>query len=251
RAQRQPHGDLVLSRRRTRQQQVRDIGARDQQHDANNGHQQEQRLAIVLAETRYPFCERRDAECGFSVLRRGLRARICRNRRLEDARRERRQTRAALLQSDAWFKPTDDPPAPAVGSWTKNRPGALRRPDRRVIPILHTEERRLGHAYDLEWLPVNHYRLANDVRAAAVLALPERMGDDGHSGTASIIVGVRKRTPDHRRRPERREKAATHEANRGRARFAACAEISACRAVDKYSGEHILLVPDTLPAHLA
>ena len=44
-AERQPHRDLLLPRRRAAQQQVGDVRARDQQHEADHGHQHEERRA--------------------------------------------------------------------------------------------------------------------------------------------------------------------------------------------------------------
>src|SRR5262245_40948823 len=230
RAQRQPHPDLVSPGGAPRQQQVRDVGAGDQHDSAHDGHENEQRLAISLAETRETFRERHDAESGFSVLRRSLHSRICWECGLKYGRGERRQPRAALLQGDTGFETTDDPPATAVAPGSaNNRPGALRRPNWRAIPILNAKERRPGHAHDLEWPAIDDDRLANDVRAAAILALPERMGDDGDRGTAPLIVGVREGTTKGRTRAERREEAPAHEADPDRARLAAGAEIGAAR----------------------
>src|SRR5262245_44291237 len=233
-APRQPHPHLVAPGGATRQEQVRDVGAGNQQYDANNGHENEQRLAISPAETLEPFRERRDAESGFTILRHRLRSRICWECGLKYGWRERRQPRAALLQGDAGFETADDPPAPVVAA--NNRPGALRRPNWRVIPILNANERRLGHAHDLEWTAIDGDRFADDVRAAAILALPERMGDDGDRGTAPLIVGVREVTTKDRTHAERREEAPAHEADADRARLAAGAEIGgARRAVDAHS----------------
>ena len=96
-------------------------------------------------------------------------------------------------------------------------------------------------------MTVDGNRLADDVLAAAVLALPERMGDDGDSGTAPSIVGAREDTPGGRPDAERREEVAAHETYLDGARFAACAEIGARRAVDRQTGEDVLMVPDLFP----
>src|SRR5262245_40083771 len=138
RAQRQPHPDLVGPGGAPRQQQVRDVGAGNQQDDAHDGHENEQRIAVSLAAIGETFRERRDAESGFTVLRRSLRSRICWECGLKYGRRERRQPRAALLQGDTGFETTDDPTAPTVAPGSaNNRPGALGRPNWRVIPILN------------------------------------------------------------------------------------------------------------------
>ena len=46
-AERGPHGDLALARRRAREQQVRDVHARDQQHEADGAEQQPERASQV------------------------------------------------------------------------------------------------------------------------------------------------------------------------------------------------------------
>ena len=50
RANRQPHRHLVLPRRGAGEQQVGDIGAADEQHDADDRHHDHQRLGVVAAE---------------------------------------------------------------------------------------------------------------------------------------------------------------------------------------------------------
>ena len=52
RAERQPHAQLVAPRRRAREQQVRDVGAGDQQHQPDDDHDRGQRPAIALAQAR-------------------------------------------------------------------------------------------------------------------------------------------------------------------------------------------------------
>ena len=44
-AEREAHRDLALARRRAREQQVGDVRAGDEQHDADDRHQDVQRLA--------------------------------------------------------------------------------------------------------------------------------------------------------------------------------------------------------------
>src|SRR5262245_7975287 len=138
RAQRQPHPDLVAPGGAARQEQVRDVGAGNQQDDAHDGHENEQRRSISLAETLETFRERHDAESGLPPLRLCFRIGTCWECSLDEAWRHSRQTRAALLQGDTRFETSDDPPAPAVSA--NNRPGALRRPNWRVEPVLNANE---------------------------------------------------------------------------------------------------------------
>ena len=50
-AQREPHRNLTLPRGRTRQQQIADVRARDDQHERDDGEQNLERLAVLLTET--------------------------------------------------------------------------------------------------------------------------------------------------------------------------------------------------------
>ena len=52
RAQRQPHAPLVASRGRASEQQVRDVGGRDQQHQSHDDHQHQQRTRVVGTDAR-------------------------------------------------------------------------------------------------------------------------------------------------------------------------------------------------------
>src|SRR5918999_115517 len=46
-SQRLPHGNLALARARPRQQQIRQVGAGDQQHQPGNRQQQPERLLVL------------------------------------------------------------------------------------------------------------------------------------------------------------------------------------------------------------
>ena len=52
RAERQAHAPLVTPRGRARQQQVGDVGARDQQHERDHDHDRHERLLVAAAELR-------------------------------------------------------------------------------------------------------------------------------------------------------------------------------------------------------
>ena len=53
RADREAHGDLTLARGGARQQQVREVGAGDQQHEPGRRQQHDQRLAELFAQVRH------------------------------------------------------------------------------------------------------------------------------------------------------------------------------------------------------
>ena len=58
RADRQPHGDLALAGGRASQQQIREVGAGDQQHQSGGREQHDQRLAELIAHIRHAGARR-------------------------------------------------------------------------------------------------------------------------------------------------------------------------------------------------
>ena len=67
-AERETDGDLFLPRRRARDQQARDVGARDQQHAADDAEQQPQRLRQLLADRRAPLRRRQQIDLALEEL---------------------------------------------------------------------------------------------------------------------------------------------------------------------------------------
>src|SRR5437899_8471821 len=54
-AEREPYGDFLLPRRRSRDQQARDVGARDEQHAADDIEEDFQRALELLPDRRSPL----------------------------------------------------------------------------------------------------------------------------------------------------------------------------------------------------
>ena len=65
---RQPHGNLTSPRACPRQEQARDIGARDQEHDADDGHQQEEEEAKDPRDSRVNAARDRGNQGSVAVL---------------------------------------------------------------------------------------------------------------------------------------------------------------------------------------
>ena len=63
-AEREPHRRLVRSRGRANEQQVRDVGARDQQHEADGAHQHEQRRSRAADR---PLANRREPQARVGI----------------------------------------------------------------------------------------------------------------------------------------------------------------------------------------
>src|SRR5213596_50769 len=58
----QAHGDLLLPRRRARQQQIGNVGAGNQQNQSNHSHQDEQGLGKLLPQVVESFAGRLDVQ---------------------------------------------------------------------------------------------------------------------------------------------------------------------------------------------
>ena len=61
-AERQPHGDLALAHEAARDEQVGDVGAGDEQHQADHAHQHDERRREVVAQARVADVGRRHVE---------------------------------------------------------------------------------------------------------------------------------------------------------------------------------------------
>ena len=61
-AHRLPHRDLALAHAGARQQQIREIGAGDQQHEAGGGKQNPERILIIVAQLRNARRARSDGQ---------------------------------------------------------------------------------------------------------------------------------------------------------------------------------------------
>ena len=100
-AERQAHRDLALADRGARQQQVRDVGARDQQHQPDDAQQQARGAHHVLAEAGVDrgLRERQERHVAAGVVVRVL---------LGELARERLQPGLGLRQRHAGLEPAGD-----------------------------------------------------------------------------------------------------------------------------------------------
>ena len=182
-AERQADGDLLLPRRRARQQQVRDVGARDQQHQADDRHQQAAGLDDVVAEAGVDrrLRQRHQRDAAALVLVRVF---------LFELARDRLQVGFGLLHRDARLQPAghvEHEPAPVVrlGQLAEEavrrlRVGHVRHPQRRRADRVGALEALRHHADDREGVAVQVDRAADDRRVAAVPLLPLAVPEHRH-----------------------------------------------------------------------
>ena len=177
RAEREPHGDLLLPRRRARDQQARDVGARDQQHAGDDAEQQPQRLRQLLPDWRPALRRRQQIDLALQELlaRVGRRLAECRQQHflLEDAVEVRLQRRLGLLDGDARLQPAEHvhpAAAPVVDVVPVRRHLRLhhhRHADAWHVADVHAVEAGLRDADDGERLVVDRDRLPDDPRIGA------------------------------------------------------------------------------------
>ena len=161
-AQRGTHRHLALSRRRARQQKVRDVGARDQQDQRDRAHQEEQRRTHRADQ----LLLQRDADKCLVLV--GVR-----ERRFETPA-DRPQLGVRRLERDPGFQKRHG--AVVVGS---PRPAlGLRRDRDPHVRVAWKRERRGHDTHDLVDDAFQAQRPANRPRAGSEVALRERHADD-------------------------------------------------------------------------
>ena len=194
-AERGPHRHLLAPPDRARQQQVGDVRAGDQQHEADGRHQHDQRSPHVAD---HLLAQRHDAEREAAVRRIDVRMTGAK------ARRQRGHLRLRLLERRAGPELRHDVVVLAaadlrrVGS-ERQRQQHLRIGDdaERGQRLLAQRERRLQHAHDLCRLAVEHDRPADHGRVAAEAALPGAVAENRH-GRRRLRVLFRREQPAER-----------------------------------------------------
>ena len=189
RADRHPYCRLRPPRDRSREQQVRDVGAGDQQHEPAHGHQQLQAAGVLLFHDP-------DAGAGRDDRDRLLRQQVLDVR--QPVRRPARVTRDPLAQDvgEPWrdavsrgagLEAADDA-QPGGDRLAQQRVGAgdhrfvLKRDPEVgwVVAQRIAEEARRRHAGDRERVPLDDQRLADERLIAAVGRFPRVMAEHDH-----------------------------------------------------------------------
>jgi hypothetical protein len=187
-AERGPHGDFAPAGRAAGQEQVGDVAAGDEQHDADRGQEHEQPRAVVADEL---IAERYDHERQIDRIARELAA---------HAHRDRVQLGERLLARCAGPQPSVDVQEVLV----VHRPLRRREGDRhpQLVAVGGEIERRGHDADDRVGRAVHAYCLPDDLRARAEAARPEPVAEDDDGFAAGTIFGGREGTADLRRGAE-------------------------------------------------
>ena len=204
RAQREPHRHLAGSGRRPGQQQVDDIGARDQEHGGGNPEEEEQGRALptpVLVHPALPLPSRADVQGSVEEPGHLRRAHARLQRRLDlgqDAPVQGLEGRAGLLDGHAGLeagKEVGPVSAPVLEPAVLFMREQAAHRDRREERARHVERRaaepRRRHADDGQWLAVHDEHVSDHVGRSIELRLPEVVTQDNHGMAADRLVDLR------------------------------------------------------------
>ncbi len=214
-AERHAGRDLLGARAAAREQQRRQIHARDEQHRADRRQQHHDRLALVADDD---FLQRQQAERHRGVF---LIAAI----REQLRPRERRHLAVGVGPRRVGPHAHDHPVVRAAAFAVRVRPE--RRPHVRVAQVL---KRGRHHADDRHRLTLQSNRLADDVLVAVEEAPPDGVAENRRLGTAVPIFIRRELAADRRLHAEHAEVSGAHALLRDRACLSADDEIHAAAA---------------------
>ena len=191
-AERKAHGQLALPRRRAREKQVREVGARDEEHERHGAEEHERGRTRVLEQRRRP--RRRRQPPALVFVEPPSLGRI-------DRAGNRRQLRVRLLKRDARREPRQrrelpDVPGHLRGVATPGNPQV--RADEQQPARHHADDRRRG-ASDSD-------RPLQDVGVAAEAALPQTVTDDRDARASRPELLAREAAAERRRHAEDRQR---------------------------------------------
>ncbi len=249
-ADRQPHRHLAGASGAAHEQEVGDVGAGRQEHQAGHAKQQEQRRRRFRVHAALPLGARLDRQrLGLEPLQ-GLLAHAGLQRRLdvvEDGAVGRVEGGARLLDRDPRSQPAEHV-GPVAAAVVEARPAGrqhLAHRDRHE----HVRARAEGgpfeaagrHADDGEGRAVDDQRLVQHRRILAELRGPEAVAEHHHRMRAGgAIVGRAEHAADRGLHAERREVAARHLRALGAERLPARRHVGAEQSVRGQPAEHLL-----------
>ncbi len=216
RAERQAHAQLVPPRRRAREQQVGDVGARDEQHEADDDHQRGERPLIASAQSGAARCRRVERERFLQVVLLVVLAPVLRHGGvaqlwLDAAQRGlRRLERLVGAQAAHHVQPPGRAAIERALLAANEGLGAERDGDVERAADVDAKEPGRRDADDRERHAFDDERPADDVSRAAEAPLPEGVADDRHrtigAAPAPVIV-FRPRAAEDGRDPKHVEVA--------------------------------------------
>jgi hypothetical protein len=198
--------DFAVARGGAGEQQVRDVGATDQQHEAHRAEQHEQRGPYLP----HHSLRQRDAlglpaERGWIVVRVALR----------EPAGQRQELGLELVDRGAGLEPADEVEHARPTQVDEVGIGVVQRHRR---PQLHRRSSALDRmteafrhdADDGDRIVIEPHRPSDHRPLAAEPLLPQIVRDQGHVADVALVVGLGKVAPQHGRRAEQREVVVAH-----------------------------------------
>ena len=246
----------MTPRGRAREEQVGDVRARNQQHQADDHHHRRQRPLIAIAEgggTGRCWLElERVAQIRCLVLLAG----IWRHGRFTDLRLQTTQRCGGAVDGLTRLDPHHDveppvrPPVERGFLSADKRLSAQRNHDIEGSPDISAKELRPCDADDRKGNPLDRQGAADDVCGAVEAPLPEVVADDGdravRAATAAIVRRC-KRPPEDRGHAEHLEEPAARPDAVDEFGWAARRDVEACRGPRECPVKRLLTVANLLP----
>ena len=254
----QADADLALARRRPREHEVRQVGARDEQDEPRDAEQDPQRSRIRLAQVGHAGAGGIDLEEKCEIRTRIL-GDVARGKcLLEDRRRNGLELCLCPLARPVRLQPAEDRQKPLV---TTIQPGPLaakygigadRERDVERTADLDAEKSRRCDANDVEAVAVDQDRALEHAGIAAVFAPPECIAQNyaGRGAPRHVVCGTDQPTP-RGANAERVEERSADPESVGWTRLTAAREIKALGRPGHDLAEALLTVADALPENVA
>ena len=222
RAEREPHRHLGRASGRPREQQVRDVGARDQQDAARDAKEEQQGQFGPFLHPALPSPSVHDRQRPGDEPRQGLFGHVRLERRLhlgQDAAVQGRDGGAGLLDGDLRLQAGEEV-EPVVAAVLETALGEASRGGGAAQPRMHRErdehhgrhvdrgaaETGRGHADDGQRLAVDQQHLSEHIVRSAELDLPQLVAQDDDRMPARRLVDFRtEQSPQRRHETQRRE----------------------------------------------
>jgi hypothetical protein len=109
---------------------------------------------------------------------------------------------------------------------------------------------RFGDTHDLNRMPIDRNRLAENVGAPAIFSPPEAIAQNRAPGTAAPVIIGRQSSAQHRLYAQRLEILPRYIATMHRARFASRGEIKTPATVGKDPRKYVLPITEMLPGRI-
>ena len=249
RAERDADAQLMPPCVGAREQQVRDIGARDEQHERDDDHQDIERIPVLPAERIRAVGGWPQRERFVQIPREIVRAQIRRKRRFTHLRLYASQRRSRAVDALASLQPRDDSQPPirtliqgALAGAANERLRRERDDSVNRNALIDAGKVRTGDADDRERHAIQRDGLPKHVGRAAVVLLPEAIREHRHlsrtgaCASPHIIVGC-ERPAENRRDAEHVEEGAARHDGIGRLLWPPRREIEALTRVGECAVE--------------